>query len=58
MADFCWDCTETKLGVDGDQNDFVGVCGNEEVACVLCEGCGIIYVDNNGKRLPEKGEAS
>lgn len=49
MADFCWQCTEDILGLDGEQNDCVTpalLAG--EVCGVLCEGCGEIWVDRHG----------
>ena len=59
MADFCWDCAVDRLGMNPSANDFVDVCEEGQVACVLCEGCGqMIWVNHEGKRQPEKGEAS
>lgn len=33
--------------------DFAGVAEGDEKARVLCEGCGVILVDNAGNRVPE-----
>jgi hypothetical protein len=53
MADFCRQCTELYLGIDGDKNDFVGETTPEDTAAytfgvVLCEGCGSTLVDHTG----------
>ena len=57
MADFCWDCCWEHLGVEGKLNDMKGLCGKEEIARVLCEGCGEVWVDSEGKVLGSKHEA-
>ena len=54
MADFCKQCTEKHLGMPGSKNDFVGVSTPAHTAqglypVVLCEGCGPIQVDHDGK---------
>ena len=48
MADFCWQCCEGVLGVDGEGNDFEGSCEPNEISHVLCEGCGKVRVDHRG----------
>ena len=54
MADFCYDCTKDILGVDPTWNDFGrfeatgGRIPEGEFWKVLCEGCGVIVVDNEG----------
>ena len=50
MADFCWDCAEKHLGIEGELNDMRELCEEDEIAHVLCEGCGQITVDNKGKK--------
>ena len=50
MADFCWECSELPLGIEGQQNDLRGLCEKDEIVHVLCEGCGHIAVDKEGKR--------
>ena len=56
MADFCKDCSIEVFGVDCE--DFAGVTtkeqydgGNGSAMVVLCEGCGVIAVDPDGKRI-------
>lgn len=51
MADFCKQCSIELFGKD--MHDFAGICKKGEMAAVLCEGCGYIWVDSNGKRLSE-----
>ncbi|AIW04010.1 hypothetical protein EM69_004005 [Salmonella enterica subsp. enterica serovar Typhimurium] len=56
MADFCKECSIDMWGKD--TGDLSGLITEAEVkegygAVVICEGCGIIRVDNNGKRLEE-----
>jgi len=55
MADFCYDCTKDILGVDPTQNDFVAKqdISENELWMVLCEGCGVIVVDKEGKKVSE-----
>ena len=50
MADFCWDCVKS-LGVHPEKNDLRDLCDKGDVAQVLCEGCGFIYVDHLGKKV-------
>ena len=54
MADFCWDCCEEHLGVEGELNDLKGLCEDDEIVHVLCEGCGQTAVDSKGKRWHKK----
>ena len=49
MADFCQECSIDTWGED--TRDMAGLCKNGGAATVLCEGCGLINVDVNGKRL-------
>jgi hypothetical protein len=54
MADFCKQCTEQHLGMDGTKNDMVGLSTYEDTknglySMVLCEGCGPVQVDHTGK---------
>ncbi len=53
MADFCYSCAEEHLGIAGVNNDFKGLCADNEVLEVLCEGCGPIEVDSKGKRVED-----
>ncbi len=61
MADFCLECTEELFGQQYARvNDFRNLISKEEyerdyVMRVLCEGCGWIIVDHNGRRI-ENGE--
>lgn len=51
MADFCKQCAEETFGADfGDLSE---ACGDGQVAQVLCEGCGWIYVDHTGRRVSD-----
>lgn len=56
MADFCYDCFNRIFG-DGTNNDMKDLCAPDEKASVLCEGCGWIWVDCNGKRIAEEKDA-
>jgi hypothetical protein len=47
MAEFCKQCTKALFFED--TNDFEGLCGEDEMIQVLCEGCGPTYVDSKGK---------
>lgn len=56
MADFCKECSIEMWG--SDTKDLAGLITKEEVAeglgaVVICEGCGVIRVDHEGKRLEE-----
>jgi len=55
MADFCYDCTANLAGQEhADENDFAGIVrGNERYYC-LCEGCGWITVDKDGRKVEEQ----
>ena len=60
MADFCYDCTLELFGPDTPNEDLKGLCKEGEIFPVLCEGCGPIYVDHEGKyiyRNPKKVES-
>jgi len=51
MADFCKQCSELMFG-----DDFGDLAGLESAqkwgkTVVICEGCGMIYVDGDGKCL-------
>lgn len=50
MADFCYDCT-VKLFGEEFENDFQGLCSDQESVHVLCEGCGHITVDYKGSKV-------
>ncbi len=54
MADFCKDCSIKTFGED--YGDMKGLCEEDECAVVLCEGCGFIYVDSDGKKIEEKND--
>ena len=56
MADFCWDCCWEHLGVESHRNDMGGLCGEDEMVHVLCEGCGEILVDGAGKKIKANKE--
>jgi hypothetical protein len=50
MADFCWKCLAEELFPEApERNDFHGIVEEGETARVLCEGCGFIEVDHEGK---------
>ncbi len=49
MADFCKQCSIEILGEDF--HDLSGLCSDLESVLVLCEGCGPIQVNNEGKCL-------
>jgi hypothetical protein len=59
MADYCYDCYERLFG-DGADNDLRGLCKPGEMVHVLCEGCGGILVDHNGRKVncPPEEDAS
>ena len=52
MSDFCKECSEKHFGEDF--GDLVCVAPECNAARVLCEGCGWIVVDNNGKRIEDE----
>jgi len=49
MADFCKECSEEMF--DKDFKELAGLQGEdkEKFPVVICEGCGPIQVDNEGK---------
>ena len=51
MANFCYDCTKDVLGVDPKWNDFAE--RQTGLRKVLCEGCGVIVVDYEGKKVDD-----
>ena len=51
MADFCADCSVEKFGKDF--RDLAGLCNKGEMAGVICEGCGWIFVDEDGVKVSE-----
>tara|TARA_B100000745_G_scaffold289744_1_gene228087 strand:+ start:441 stop:605 length:165 start_codon:yes stop_codon:yes gene_type:complete len=53
MADFCYGCAKDVLGVNPEWNDFNDIVDEGEMLSVLCEGCGIIWVDHEGKRVDD-----
>ena len=57
MANFCYDCTKDVLGVDPTWNDFargrIRAIPEDEFWQVLCEGCGVVVVDSNGKKVDD-----
>lgn len=61
MADFCQECSFKVWG--RDTKDLAGLISEVEVkqglsVVVLCEGCGSILVDHNGKRIEIEQEES
>ena len=55
MADFCYDCTKDILGINPEMNDF-NLTAEHSWCCgckVLCEGCGFITVDHEGKKISD-----
>ena len=57
MADFCYQCTEKLFGKEfAPGNDFHSMITKSEVdkgflLPVLCEGCGYIMVDHEGRKV-------
>jgi len=49
MADFCKECSIRVLGEDF--GDLAGIADKNEIVWVLCEGCGFIYIDSEGKKI-------
>jgi len=49
MANFCKQCSIALFGEDS--KDLAHIAGIGELAYVLCEGCGFIYVNNEGTRI-------
>lgn len=53
MAEFCKDCSIRVF--DKDFKELAGQCKEDEFVWALCEGCGWIMVDSDGKRwIPEE----
>lgn len=51
MAEFCQQCSIRVFGEDmGDLSDLVE---EGQVLYTLCEGCGWIWADHTGKKIPE-----
>lgn len=48
MADFCLQCSEEH---GFPENDVSGLCKEDEMIPVLCEGCGNTFVDHEGRCL-------
>jgi hypothetical protein len=46
VADFCKQCSIDMFGED--LGDMAGLCKEDEVVSVLCEGCGPTCVDSEG----------
>ena len=55
MADFCKECSEELFGEDF--GDLAKIALPDGEAYVLCEGCGYIVVDREGKRVRKITEA-
>lgn len=58
MSDYCFQCTEKYLGMPGDKNDLSGIStpqdtANDMFASVICEGCGFVFVDHEGRCVSE-----
>ena len=54
MANFCWGCTAELFGEElASENDFAGIVRRNERYFCLCEGCGWITVDRDGKKVEE-----
>ena len=47
MADFCLRCSLELYG--GGYNELAGLADEGQVVLALCGGCGIIWVDHEGK---------
>jgi hypothetical protein len=61
MADFCKECSIELFGEDFQ--DLAGITKKKDFAnglraIVICEGCGLIGVDPDGKRVGPKETAS
>jgi len=55
MADFCHQCTSELFGEEhADKNDFAGFVRGSERYYVMCEGCGWITVDKEGRKVEEQ----
>jgi|TARA_R100001163_G_scaffold33071_1_gene25647 hypothetical protein len=54
MASFCYDCTADLFGEEhADKNEFAGIVRKHERYFCLCEGCGWVTLDGDGKRVEE-----
>ena len=53
MADFCQKCAKETWG-DDIPSDFIGLVEEGQYIQVLCEGCGYILVDHNGKKVERR----
>lgn len=54
MANFCWGCLADRIYPEApERNDLRGLCKASETILVLCEGCGWITVDHEGKAVDE-----
>jgi hypothetical protein len=51
MADFCRQCSEKVFGQD--YGDMRGLCDPGYLVVVLCEGCGAVQVDHEGRCVSE-----
>ena len=49
MADFCKECSFRLFGED--HGDFKNITNKDEFAQALCEGCGFIWVNQQGERV-------
>lgn len=57
MANFCYECTAELMGkAYAEKNDFAGIVRNKERYFCLCEGCGWITVDKDGKKVEEEDD--
>jgi hypothetical protein len=53
MADFCKQCSIENF--DSDMGDLKGLCQEDYIVEVLCEGCGPVYVNHEGKCVGDRG---
>ena len=54
MASFCYDCTADLFGEEhADKNEFAGIVRKHERYFCLCEGCGWVTLDGDGKKVEE-----
>ena len=54
MATFCYDCSIEMFGKDFGELAFAG--DPDDFRSDLCEGCGWIWVNRDGRRLPTPPE--
>ena len=47
MADFCRECSIFHFGKDFEE--LKGLCKEGQIVATICEGCGFVCVDHNGK---------